>query len=373
MKAPDMNLIKYCSFLLILFILGSPACNSPEKTAGSSTAAEKDKIIKPASELVELNDPEDGMSISSGDDLTISLSLRGDKYPDSVRVFLDGAYLATLPGTELEYIASTQGRRLGKIPLKVQAYEQGKRPQTITHFITILSDIDPEVYSYRVKNMYPHDKNAYTQGLLYHEGYFYESTGGEGESTLRKVDPETGEVMKIHNLESKFFGEGLVLHNGRLFQLTWKHNVGFVYDFETFREIKRVHYTTQGWGLEAIGNELVMSDGTNNLYFLEPDYFTVLRSIRVFDNNEAVWQLNELEYINGELWANIYMTDRIARIDPETGKVLAYVDLSGILPRKYHHPELEQLNGIAWDDVNNRLFVTGKNWPLLFEIEPVER
>jgi glutamine cyclotransferase len=253
------------------------------------------------------------------------------------------------------------------------AYEGDRRPQVLTHFVTIFSDIKPDIYSYRVINMYTHDITAYTQGLLYHDGYFYESTGREGESTLRKVEIETGNVLKIHNLESKFFGEGLVLHEGWLYQLTWTSNLGFVYDIQSFEEIKRIHYTTQGWGLASNGEKLIMSDGTNKLYFMEPEYFTVVSSIEVYDDKSQVWQLNELEYINGEIWANIYTTDRIARIDPSTGKVLAYIDLTGILPAKDHHPELAELNGIAWDSDNNRIFITGKNWPRLFEIDLVKR
>ncbi|MBS0010453.1 MAG: glutaminyl-peptide cyclotransferase, partial [Bacteroidales bacterium] len=245
--------------------------------------------------------------------------------------------------------------------------------QTLTHFVTVVSDIEPELYSYRLVNMYPHDITAYTQGLVYHEAYFYESTGGEGTSTLRKVEVETGEIVKRHNLESKFFGEGLAIFNRQLFQLTWRNKVGFVYDIHTFDEIRRVHYTTQGWGLTSNGEKLIMSDGTNKLYFLEPEYFTVLSSVEVYDDRSHVWQLNELEYINGEVWANIYMTDRIARIDPLTGKVLAYIDLTGILPARDRHPELAELNGIAWDSEGDRLFVTGKNWPRLFEIKLVRR
>ncbi len=273
----------------------------------------------------------------------------------------------------LEYTVETAPVRLGRIALKVMAYEGDKRAQVITHFISIISDIEPTLYGYKVINMYPHDKNAYTQGIIYNNGFFYESTGGEGESTLRMVEVETGRVLRVHNLERKFFAEGLAEHNGRLFQLTWKNNVGFVYDIQSFEELKRIHYTTQGWGLTTKGEELIMSDGTNKIYFMEPGYFTVQSHIEVYDNKDHVWQLNELEYIRGEIWANIYMTDRIARIDPSTGKVLAYIDLSGILPAGDRHPELAELNGIAWDEKNERLFVTGKNWPRLFEIELVRR
>ncbi|MEA1887769.1 MAG: glutaminyl-peptide cyclotransferase [Bacteroidota bacterium] len=366
--------MKYIYPVYLIIIAFAVSCNGSVKSSEKddvSGADEKPKVL--AASLVNIEKPADGSRYSSGGEINLKLSLRGNDTPDSVRVFFDGKPLATLRDTLLEYTIDTRSVRLGKIPLKIMAYEGDKRPQVLTHFVTVVSDIKPELYSYRVVNMYPHDETAYTQGLVYHNGYLYESTGREGRSTLRKVEIKSGDILKIHNLESKFFGEGLDVYKGRLFQLTWKNNVGFVYDIQSFKEIKRIHYTTQGWGLTSNGQQLIMSDGTNKLYFLEPEYFTVLSSLEVYDNKNQVWQLNELEYINGEVWANIYTTDRIARIDPSSGKVLAYIDLTGILPAEDQHSELAELNGIAWDKDNERLFVTGKNWPRLFEIKLVKR
>ena len=367
-------MMRYLQFIYPLIFIFIVSCNGSVKSSDKNTSKTAREIPKKeTAKLVNIAGPADGKEYSSGDMVNLKLSLRGERYPDSVRVFFDGRAVATLKAQNLEYSIETDSARLGKIPLKIVAYEGDKRPQTLIHFINLKSDINPVLYSYRVINEYPHDKSAYTQGLLYHNGYFYESTGQEGKSSLRKVDIETGNILKIHNLESKFFGEGLVLFGGKLFQLTWKKKVGFVYDIQTFEEIKRVHYTTQGWGLTSDGEHLIMSDGTNKIYFLEPEYFTVLYSIEVYDNKNPVWQLNELEFINGEIWANIYTTDRIARIDPLTGKVKAYIDLSGILAGRYHHTELAELNGIAWDSENKRLFITGKNWPRMFEIRIFKR
>lgn len=365
--------MKYIYPLYLLVIAFAVSCNGSVKSSDKNESAPEVKPKRPAANLVNIENPADGSKYSSGDEISLILSLRGNDTPDSVRVIFDGEPLATLRDSVLEYKIDTRSVRLGKIPLKIMAYKGDKRPQVITHFVTILSDIKPELYSYRVISTYPHDKTAYTQGLVYHKGYLYESTGREGRSTLRKVEIETGEILKVHNLDSKFFGEGLVVHEGQLYQLTWRNNVGFVYDIQSFEEIKRVHYTTQGWGLTSNGEELIMSDGTNKLYFFEPEYFTVTSSLEVYDNKSQVWQLNELEYINGEIWANIYTTDRIARIEPSTGKVLAYIDLSGILPASDQHSELAELNGIAWDSDKERIFVTGKNWPRLFEIRLVKR
>lgn len=365
--------MRYVYLVFSVLLTLAVACNGSVRKTGNNRQEEKKQSEKPAPGLVKIDEPADRARYSSGDIIKLRLSLEGNTLPDSVRIFFDGTVSQTLYPDELEYGIETASARLGLIPLKIMAYKGAGRPQVITRFVTIISDIQPDLYSYRIVNAYPHDKQAYTQGLLYHEGYFFESTGGEGKSSLRKVEIETGEVLKIQRLESKFFGEGLVVFKGRLYQLTWKNNVGFVYDIESFEEIKRVHYTTQGWGLTSNGEELIMSDGTNKLYFLEPEYFTVQSSIEVYDDRNHVWQLNELEYINGEIWANIYTTNRIARIDPNTGKVLAYIDLSGILSPEDDHPELAEMNGIAWDEENERLFITGKNWPRLFEIRIFRR
>ncbi|NLE35828.1 MAG: glutaminyl-peptide cyclotransferase [Bacteroidales bacterium] len=231
----------------------------------------------------------------------------------------------------------------------------------------MLSDINPVTYRYRMVNRYPHDRKAYTQGLLYDNGFFFEGTGQQGESSLRKVEVETGRVISQVNLDGSLFGEGVALLENRLYQLTWTSKVGFVYEKETLRQLNRIYYQTQGWGLTTAGDSLVMSDGTNVVWFLDRD-FNVLSSVTVWDHRGMVDNLNELEMINGELWANIWQTDRIARIDLVTGKVLGYVDLNNLLPRSDRAPETDVLNGIAWDEDGRRLFVTGKYWPWLYEI-----
>ena len=214
---------------------------------------------------------------------------------------------------------------------------------------------------------YPHDRRAYTQGLVWDDGFFYEGTGQTGESSLRKVDPESGKVISQVNLEPSLFGEGVALLGERIYQLTWTSRVGFVYELATFSLVNKIYYQTQGWGLTTMGDKLVMSDGTNIIRFLDAD-FNVLSSVEVWDNKGKVENLNELEMINGELWANIWQTDRIARIDPLTGKVTGYIDLANLLPREDRSPDTDVLNGIAWDEARNRIFVTGKYWPGLFEI-----
>ncbi|MDE2971449.1 MAG: glutaminyl-peptide cyclotransferase [Acidobacteriota bacterium] len=232
----------------------------------------------------------------------------------------------------------------------------------------------PEVFGYRVVQEFPHDPRAFTQGLFFHDGFLYESTGLRGESTLRRVDLETGEVLEERELLPQFFGEGAALAGDFIFQLTWEAEIGFVYTREPFRLVREFRYSGEGWGLTFDGEHLVMSNGTDELRFLDPDTLRQVRTLEVTADGEALPLLNELEWIEGEIWANIWTQDRIARIRPDTGEVTAFVDLTGILPGalRRQYPELDVLNGIAWDPENGRIFVTGKKWPKLFEIELVE-
>jgi glutaminyl-peptide cyclotransferase len=226
---------------------------------------------------------------------------------------------------------------------------------------------------YRVVHAYPHDAQAFTQGLIYLDGHLYESTGLNGQSTLREEDLETGRVLKEISVPSEYFAEGLTNWGNTLIQLTWKKHVAFVYDRASFRLLRTFHYPWEGWGLTQDGKHLILSDGTETIHFLDPETFAEVRSIRVTDHGKPVEQLNELEYIHGEIYANVWMTDRIARISPETGKVLGWIDLKGILPEIEIRGDGAVLNGIAYDTAHNRLFVTGKLWPRLFEIQVVPK
>ena len=228
--------------------------------------------------------------------------------------------------------------------------------------------------TYQVINEYPHDTQAFTQGLIFLDGYFYESTGLYGESSLRKVDVETGQVLLQIDLPSQYFGEGLTAWEGVLVQLTWRENTGFVYQLEDFSLLEEFSYPTQGWGLAYDGKWLIMSDGSYTLYFLDGETFEVVDQVIVTDQGKKIAYLNELEYVNGEIFANIYQTDTIIRIDPINGKVLGTIDLSGILSEAERTAETDVLNGIAYDQEFDRLFITGKFWPKVYEIMlvPVE-
>jgi glutamine cyclotransferase len=231
---------------------------------------------------------------------------------------------------------------------------------------------DVPTYSYKIKNSWPHDRRAYTQGLIFLEGILWESTGQYGASSLRKVELKTGKVIKQISVPQSYFAEGMTVFHNKVFQLTWQGQKGFIYDPATFQKQGEFAYTGEGWGLTHDGQSLIMSDGTDGIRFLDPSTLRTMHTISVTDRGEPVDQLNELEYIDGEIYANIYQTDRIARIDPKTGNVLGWIDLSGLLAAQDRTGEEDVLNGIAYDEAGRRLFVTGKLWPKMFEIEIVK-
>ncbi len=234
-----------------------------------------------------------------------------------------------------------------------------------------LAALAPAADTYRVVHTYPHDPHAFTQGLVFVDGHLYESTGLNGQSSLRMVDLESGRVVQTQPVDSKYFAEGLTTWGSTLVQLTWESHTALVYDRFSFRVLRTFSYAGQGWGLTGDGKSLILSDGTATLRFFDPAAFHEVRRILVKDGPEPVLYLNELEYIHGQIYANIWHSDRIARIDPGTGKVLGWIDLKGLLPENEHSSPEAVLNGIAYDPAHNRLFVTGKLWPKLFEIEVI--
>lgn len=214
----------------------------------------------------------------------------------------------------------------------------------------------------------PHDRSAYTQGFLYHDGVFYESTGLYGESTVRRVDVESGEVLQSHALSSEYFGEGLTRLGDRLYQLTWRERTGFIYDIDTLEPIGTFRYDSDGWGLATDGTYLILSDGTYLLRFIDPANFQVVRTLEVTDSGRVVSALNELEWVRGEIWANVYEQDRIVRIDPGTGEVVGWLDTTDLRSWWDDRRGAEVANGIAYDPETDRLWVTGKRWPHVFEV-----
>jgi len=242
---------------------------------------------------------------------------------------------------------------------------------TLTPNPTPTSTPTPAAYTftYEVVNAYPHDRNAFTEGLVFESGVLYEGTGRQGYSTLRRVELTTGDVLQIRKLPDQLFGEGITIFGERIIQLTWQSGVGFVYDKNSFELLEEFHYPTEGWGITHDGERLIMSDGTSTLRFLDPETFEEIGRIEVRDEDGPLTRLNELEYVQGEIYANVWQTDRIARVAPDTGDVIGWIELAGLLSPEDRTEPVDVLNGIAYDAENDRLFVTGKLWPRLFEIE----
>ncbi len=238
--------------------------------------------------------------------------------------------------------------------------------------LTGLAGTIPE-YGYRVVHTYPHDPQAFTQGLFYLNGYLYEGTGLHDHSSIRKVKLETGEVLQKRDVAGEYFGEGIVNWKDRLFELTWQSHTGFIYNLATFQPLGKFQYEGEGWGLTEDGRRIIMSDGTADLRFWDPATLKETGRITVTADGRPVTDLNELEFVKGEIYANIWQTNRIARIDPGSRKVVGWIDLEGLLNPADVAPDTDVLNGIAYDAKRGRLFVTGKKWPKLFEIRLVKK
>jgi len=230
----------------------------------------------------------------------------------------------------------------------------------------------PKWYTVDVKATYPHDPQAFTQGLAFHDGVLYEGTGQYGASSIRRIALPSGDVERNQPISALYFGEGITIFGNKLYQLTWVNQVGFVYDVETFERLGTFRYSGEGWGLTHDGKRLIMSNGTERIAFLDPETYEVVRTIRVRSEGRPIVRLNELEWVDGEIWANIWYEDRIARIDPNDGDVVGWIDASGIYPAAQRGPD-DVLNGIAYDPGSGRLILTGKNWPMLYEVEVVPR
>jgi glutamine cyclotransferase len=228
------------------------------------------------------------------------------------------------------------------------------------------------VYTYSIVKTYPHDPSAFTEGLFFLGGYLYESTGRYGQSSLRKIDLETGKILMRQDIPSQYFGEGITRWGDRIIMLTRQSGKGFIFDLGTFRKTGEFSYQTEGWGITFDGSQLIMSDGSSTLQFLEPGTFKIVKTLKVRDEGKPVRFLNELEYIQGEIWANIWRSKRIARISPRTGKVKSWIDLGG-LDHTFDSRTAGEPNGIAYDSEQGRIFVTGKLWPRLFEIRIIEK
>jgi glutamine cyclotransferase len=307
--------------------------------------------------------------------VTVKLIEENDRPVDKIQFYVNGKEIASNGNSAT---VNTTNLGVGKHAINALAFFEGKTKKE-NGFIEVFAKKKPAIYKYKIINEYPHDKKAYTQGLEYYNGFLYETTGRRGQSTLRKVALKTGKVLQKIALDNKYFGEGMTIVNNKIIWLTWQNNKGFVYDLETFELEKEFAYnkSKEGWGLTHSETELIKSDGSNKIWFLDPETLKEKRFIQVYTNDRSVNNINELELVNGKIYANKYQKNTIAIIDVKTGIVEGLGDLRGLEKEMTKTQKLlandEVLNGIAYDAENNRLFVTGKNWSKLFEIELIKQ
>ena len=278
---------------------------------------------------------------------------------------------STQGNTPLRYTISE--KKLGTYPLVAAIYAEGNTTQDTTS-LEIVSAITPKIIKYKVVNTFPHDISSYTQGLEFHQGILYEGTGQYGQSKLMKTDYKTGKVLLSTPLDAKYFGEGITIFNNKVYQLTWQEQTGFIYDAQTLEKTKSFSYdrAIEGWGLTHDATHLYQSDGTEKIYRLDPESLKVIDVISVYSSDSKVKNLNELEWVNGKIYSNVYQQNAIVRIDPATGAIEAILDLSDLLKQITQLPETDVLNGIAFNPATQTFFITGKKWDKMFEIKIVE-
>ena len=321
--------------------------------------------------------PEAGTNYKAGDNIAMQAHFSPGLKPDSVVYLIDSVKVGSKKDSTA-LILKTDTIPLGPRVITAKVYQDGKSHEISTN-IVLLAAKAPDEYTYKVLKVYPHDTSSYTEGLVYQDGYLYESAGNYKVSSLRKVDVTTGKVVKMIKLEPKYFAEGIALIGDKIVQLTYQEKVGFVYDKKTFKLLNTFtnNVGVEGWGMCFDGKKLYMDDKTNRIWFLDKDTYRQKGYIDVYDDKKAIDSVNELEYVNGKLYSNVYTTDTILMINPKTGAVLQRIDMKNLWPKANRPLEFDYqnnvLNGIAWDEKGKRLFVTGKKWPHLYQVQFVKK
>lgn len=352
--------------LLTILLSLAVSCNRP---AADNRSAKSDKP-KPQ-RIFSLEEPsmDDVFQIND----TINFSIRNRKSSaqiDSTIVYLDGIIAISEVETPLVFSSISDFKKVGRQNLRIRIFYDDSLSQTITTRITLLSDSPPKELRFTKLRSIPHDPDAYIQGFFYFDGYLYEGTGRVGKSKIAKIDPADGTIIRERKLEADMFGEGITHYKNKIYQLTYQKKVGFVYELESFERIREFDLqTAEGWGLTTDNEHLIVSDGSSVLYFYHPEYFNQIKQLDVCNHRSLVTSLNELEYKNGSVWANIYGQQYLVRIDAESGKVTGTLDLSSLFPKDIPNDYEHVLNGIAYNSDDQTLFVTGKLWPVIYEIK----
>lgn len=355
-----MNLRLFIIFILLSILISSFSCSN-----------KSNRSRKPA---VQINIESVNRKICFGDDITIALSVKiKDGELKQVNVFLDTALI--ISGHELELNKTLNNyKNLGKHTLKVKAIKTDGVEGIYFKNFEVLSDIVPEKYVYELVQTFPHDTSFFTEGFEINKGFLYESTGENGKSAIYKTNLNSGKTIQLVKLSDHFFGEGITIFNNKMYQLTYKTKVGFIYELEKMAVIDSFYFdSAEGWGMTHDDSNLIMSDGTNVLTFLDPTTLKTVKKLQVYDDKNPMVYLNELEYSEGLIYANLWGTNIILKIDSKTGKVLTKIDLDGIMTMYNTDIQIDVLNGIAIDPVTKKMYVTGKRYPKIFEIKPVKK
>ena len=356
-------------FIVLVSVLVITCCTTDNSGDKSTTTT----VIK---KVFEIKSPVYNHMCRLNDSLEVELKLNNPKKhkPDSLIILCSGKRIFSTTDVIKNFrIKVPSYLKVGKQSLKFQLYYNSGEKESHSAGVIFLSDIEPAELNYTVIRKIKHDTEAYTQGFIYHNNMLYEGTGRYDNSSIRKINPASGEVLKKYNLESKYFGEGITILNNKIYQLTYKSGQGFIYNLGDFKLTQRFSLQThEGWGLTTNGEVLIMSDGSAQLYFLDAEYMTVLNQIQVMSNQGEINNLNELEYVNGIIYANIYGRPTIAKIDVNSGKVLGFLNLSRLYPEGYANDMDKVLNGIAYNPNTSTFYITGKLWPAIYEIKIID-
>jgi len=357
------------SIKIIVFLIFITACKDNVKPKVAENNNQQKAIFMPSGKKrILINNLLKDKLVALGSKLEFDVETINKKNKlDSICIYNKGNKLLSFPAQTKKIFLNTTDLGLGRKSLKISGFFKDNTRQDFYFEYYIISNVQPAQYKFKIIRAYKHDIKAYTQGLVYENNILYEGTGQWGISSLRKIKLENYEIIQTVNLERNIFGEGICVFGDKIFQLTWQSNRGFVYNKKTFKLLHEFEYFSEGWGLTTDGEKLIMSDGSNILYFLDTEYFSELDRIEVYNNRGPVNMLNELEYINGEIYANIYGQDLIVIIDPDTGIVKGEINAESLRPKEIPKDSDHAFNGIALK--NNNLLVTGKFWPVLYEIE----
>ena len=362
-----LPVFKHVSFFYIAFSL-IISCNresqlNNHKTNSRPKTQKEFSVETPAMDEV----------FSSNNPVTFTLHSDNQIIPDSVKIYLEGKFIHTEKTSALNFVLENVFSKVGRQNFRIIVFYNDSLSQTLTTRVTALSDKEPATLSYRLIRKIPHDSGDYTQGLIYYNNWIYQGTGRPGSSTLKKINPKNGTVELERKMDKDIFGEGITILNHKIFQLTYRHKVGFVYDIASFELLREFDLQTmEGWGLTTDGKNLIASDGSSVLYFYDPEYFNQIKQLDVCHNRGLVTNLNELEYVDGAIWANVYGESYILKIDAETGAVIARLELESLFPKDIPRDYDHVLNGIAYNPSSHTFFITGKYWPLMYEIEILE-